>query len=88
MSSYELVGYLESYQKKGNNTGLEAFLDDCVLTGRLAQGQADEYYAQYRTGIDDDEPGNTDVPPISDPLEEEKQKRQHGGRGGVFMTTK
>lgn len=49
MSSHELIGYLSSYQKKGDNTGLEAFLDDCVATGRLTEYQADAYYETYRT---------------------------------------
>ena len=84
MSSYELVGYLQSYQKKGDNTGLEAFLDDCVSTGRLAQGQADEYYAQYRT----EESGGGAVDTTVDPFEEEKKKRQHGGSSGVLGTKK
>lgn len=61
MSSAELVGYLESYNKKGNNSGLEAFLDDCVYSGRLTQQQADEYYARYRTEEKPGGPGSTDV---------------------------
>ena len=81
MSSYDLVSYMSSYQKKGDNNGLAAFLDDCVLTGRLAQGQADEYYAQYRTE-EQVEPVDTTV----DPIEDEKPKTQgnHGGSAGVW----
>ena len=51
MSSYELTGYLENYRKKGDNTGLEAFLDDCVATGRLTENHADKYYEAYRSEL-------------------------------------
>lgn len=60
MSSYELVGYLENYQKKGNDTGLAAFLDDCEATGRLTQQQVDYYYSIYKTE-EDEEPVDTNV---------------------------
>ena len=60
MSSTELVSAMEQYKSRGNNTGLEAFLDDCVYSGRLTQEQADAYYVQYRTG-NDNPPGSTEV---------------------------
>lgn len=48
MSSAELVETMQSYSLEGDNTGLAAFLDDCVASGRLSQDQADEYYTKYR----------------------------------------
>lgn len=84
MSSYELVGYLENYQKKENNAGLEAFLDDCVLTGRLTKDQADEYYAKYRTGKDDDAVDTT-IPSIGGGGVSKPGVRSGGGGGSKYM---
>lgn len=52
MSSAEIVETMQAYNYDGDNTGLAAFLDDCVASGRLTEAQADNYYAKYRTGND------------------------------------
>lgn len=49
MTSAEIVETMQGYQADGDNTGLEAFLDDCVASGRLTEAQADAYYQSYRT---------------------------------------
>lgn len=49
MTSAEIVETMQGYQVDGDNTGLEAFLDDCVASGRLSEAQADAYYRKYRT---------------------------------------
>lgn len=82
MSSSELVGYLQSYQKRSDDTGLAAFLDDCVATGRLTETQADNYYAQYKTKKKE-KPIATDVPPTS-----KNNVSDSGNRFGVKMYTK
>lgn len=48
MSSSELVETMAGYQAEENNTGLAAFLDDCVASGRLTEEQADEYFRKYK----------------------------------------
>ena len=48
MSSAEVVETMQGYSADGDNTGLAAFLDDCVASGRLTEAQADEYYEKYR----------------------------------------
>ena len=50
MSSAEVVETMQGYSADGDNTGLAAFLDDCVASGRLTEAQADEYYVKYRKG--------------------------------------
>lgn len=50
MSSAEIVDTMKAYQYDEDNTGLAAFLDDCVASGRLTVEQADNYYEKYRTG--------------------------------------
>lgn len=50
MSSAEVVETMQGYSADGDNTGLAAFLDDCVASGRLTEEQADEYYEKYRKG--------------------------------------
>lgn len=52
MSSAEIVETMQAYNYDGDNTGLAAFLDDCVASGRLTESQADNYYAKFRTGND------------------------------------
>ena len=47
MSSEEIVDAMQAYSEDGNNTGLAAFLDDCVATSRLTEEQADSYYEKY-----------------------------------------
>ena len=54
MSSAELVDTMKAYNYDEDNTGLAAFLDDCVASGRLTEAQADNYYEQYRFGNADD----------------------------------
>ena len=58
MSSAEIVETMQAYSLEQDNTGLAAFLDDCVASGRLTQDQADNYYAKYRK---DDTKGKTDT---------------------------
>lgn len=48
MSSEDLVAAMKSYNYDEDNTGLAAFLDDCVASGRLTEAQADNYYDKYR----------------------------------------
>lgn len=50
MSSAEIVETMQGYNADGDNTGLAAFLDDCVASGRLTEEQADAYYEKYRKG--------------------------------------
>ena len=50
MSSAEIVEAMQGYSADGDNTGLAAFLDDCVASGRLTEAQADAYYEKYRKG--------------------------------------
>ena len=54
MSSAEIVDTMSAYNYDGDNTGLAAFLDDCVASGRLTAEQADNYYEKYRTGSAND----------------------------------
>ena len=54
MSSAEIVDTMKAYQYDEDNTGLAAFLDDCVASGRLTEAQADNYYEKYRTGSAND----------------------------------
>ena len=49
MSSAELVEAMQGYQADGDDTGLAAFLDDCVESGRLTKDMADEYFEKYKT---------------------------------------
>ena len=65
MSSAEIVETMQSYSVDGDNTGLAAFLDDCVASGRLTEAQADEYYKKYRTGEEDDDVIDTTVTPTT-----------------------
>ena len=76
MSSAELVETMEDYSYEGNNTGLAAFLDDCVASGRLTPSQADAYYEKYRKG-DTDDVVDTTVEPIT------KGPKTKGGGAGV-----
>ena len=54
MSSAEIVDTMKAYNYDEDNTGLAAFLDDCVASGRLTEEQADEYYKKYRIGSAND----------------------------------
>lgn len=54
MSSAEIVDTMKAYNYDEDNTGLAAFLDDCVASGRLTVEQADNYYEKYRTGSAND----------------------------------
>ena len=54
MSSTEIVDAMKAYNYDEDNTGLAAFLDDCVASGRLTAEQADNYYEKYRFGSADD----------------------------------
>ena len=38
---------MQGYQMMKDNTSLEAFLNDCVTSGRLTQEQAINYYGMY-----------------------------------------
>ncbi len=58
MSSSELVSALEGYKLDGNDAGLEAFLDDCIYSGRLTEEQAVAYYEKYKTAKEDGGGGN------------------------------
>ena len=59
MSSASLVEAMQGYRADGDNTGLAAFLDDCVASGRLTEAQADSYYAQYRTASNNNKTDTT-----------------------------
>lgn len=62
MSSAEIVETMQAYNYDEDNTGLAAFLDDCVASGRLTEGQADEYYAKYRIDVKNEKNGtSTDI---------------------------
>ena len=63
MSSVEIVDTMKAYNYDGDNTGLAAFLDDCVASGRLTAEQADNYYEKYRTGSANDVYDTTVNPP-------------------------
>ena len=47
ISSDDLVAAMQGYQMMKDNTSLEAFLNDCVTSGRLTQEQAINYYGMY-----------------------------------------
>ena len=74
MSSAQIVDNLKYYSYEEDYTGLAAFLDDCVATGRMTEEQADQYYAEYykETG----ETINTTVPKAPAP--------KAGGSAGKF----
>ncbi len=76
MSSAEIVETMQEYNYDEDNTGLAAFLDDCVASGRLTPEQADEYYAKFRTDKDDKDAVDTTVKPIV------PNKTTGGGGGG------
>ena len=59
MSSAEIVDTMQAYNADGDNTGLAAFLDDCVASGRLTQDQADNYYSKYRAASGDNKTDTT-----------------------------
>lgn len=64
MSSEALVAAMQAYNYDEDNTGLAAFLDDCVASGRLTADQADNYYVKFRVGNDKDNEGaDTTVEP-------------------------
>lgn len=62
MSSEDLVAAMKAYNYDEDNTGLAAFLDDCVASGRLTEAQADNYYDKYRTGNANDKVDTTVKP--------------------------
>lgn len=68
MSSTELVDAMKAYNYDGDDQGLAAFLDDCVASGRLTEAQADNYYAQYRTGSETEGTDTTVEPTTSNKL--------------------
>lgn len=81
MSSAEIVETMQEYNYDKDNTGLAAFLDDCVASGRLTPEQADEYYAKFRTGKNDKNVVDTTVKPIG------INKATGGGGGGGGMVS-
>lgn len=54
MSSEAIVAAMQNYQATEDDTGLAAFLDDLVATGRITSDQADRYWEDYRSQKDDD----------------------------------
>ena len=74
MSSAEIVETMQAYNYDGDNTGLAAFLDDCVASGRLTEAQADDYYTKFRTGNANDVTDTTVKPLYNIP--------KGGGGGG------
>lgn len=80
MSAAELVETMQSYSLEGDNTGLAAFLDDCVASGRLLKDQADEYYSKYRKA---DPPKKIDTSVKADSY----TNRVGIGSGGHFTMT-
>ena len=65
MSSEELVDTMQGYSSDGDMLGLEAFLDDCVASGRLTMSQAVEYLGKFETGGTNAQ--DTTVPPATAP---------------------
>lgn len=65
MSSQDLVDAMQSYSDAGDDRALAAFLDDCVLTGRLTEEQALEYYEKYKSKESEEEGQSTEVPRTS-----------------------
>lgn len=78
MSSYDLVETMQGYNADEDNTGLAAFLDDCVASNRLTEAQADEYYSKYRTG------GSTTITDTTVKKNATSKKPAYGGAGGKF----
>lgn len=76
MSSTELVEAMKAYNYDEDNTGLAAFLDDCVASGRLTEAQADNYYEKYRAGSANDVTDTTVKPSY----------KGSGAGGGKFGT--
>lgn len=77
MSSAEIVEAMQGFAADEDNTGLAAFLDDCVASGRLTEAQADDYYVKYRMGST--APVDTTVNPIVKPTG--SGNARGGGRG-------
>ena len=68
----DIIDRLSSYNKKGDNRNMEAYLDGLVAEGRISQDYADSLYDQYRTQKDDEGPIDTTVDPL---------KRKYGASG-------
>ena len=65
MSSADLVEAMQGYSEIGDDRALAAFLDDCIMTGRLTEEQALEYYEKYKSKESEEEGQSTDVPRTS-----------------------
>lgn len=79
MSSNELVSALKNYQADEDDTGLAAFLDDLVATGRISDKEADRYYETYKTKKTNN---------VTDTTVNSSAKKTSGGGGGSkFMYT-
>ncbi len=63
MSSAEIVEAMQGYKADGDNTGLAAFLDDCVASGRISEAQADLWYEQYMTEEDTEQVDTSSIEP-------------------------
>ena len=50
MSSEEIVAAMKAYQYDEDDDGLDAFLTDCLYSGRLTKDQVLAYYEMYSTG--------------------------------------
>ena len=78
MSSEEIVAAMKAYQYDEDDDGLDAFLTDCMYSGRLTKQQVLEYYEMYSTGKGYDVTDTTVKPTTSN--------RVPGGGGGKFGT--
>ena len=84
MSSQEIVEAMQSYKDDGDDEGLNSFLADCVMTGRMTEEQADKYFERYRTKKDDDVVDTT-VQPIVPNVTGNRVAGGGGGGGGRFV---
>lgn len=60
MSSEAIVAAMSNYNAAGDDTGLAAFLDDLVATGRITEAMADQWYQEYKAQKDEG-PQDTEV---------------------------
>lgn len=80
MSSEEIVSAMTNYKAAEDNSGLEAFLDDLVNTGRIEEEQADKWYEQYRIkGVYT--PTGTDVKIVNPPID---KSHGYGGKHDYY----
>lgn len=80
MSADEIVAAMKNYNAEEDDTGLEAFLDDLVNTGRIDEATADKWYSQYKSKKYEG-PTDTDVPT-------EDRSTSGGHRGKESFTRK